>query len=219
MVAAVLTGDIVASSERPEAFFEEWPGPIRKVEELYSKNRGTEGFRWELYRGDGFQILLPDPKEAMRIAVAVRAALRSFQCDRKRRDEIPDARISIGLGRVELTRGSLSMSRGDAFERSGRGLDGMKARRERLNLQSPWEWMNEEFEVSNALADVIISSWSAFSAEAFLLNSMEERSKKELAGDLGISASAFSYRLKHAHSNALLRFLKRYEKCSGKVLT
>lgn len=218
MVRAVLTGDLVASTRMEEAFLEDWPWPIERVRGLFLDRGVEELFRWELYRGDGFQVYLQDPVHAMRVAIAIRAAIRSWPRERKRVEKIPDGRISIGLGDTGPAAETLSSSRGEAFERSGRGLDGMKKKEERLKLSSPWQRMDEEFGVSDHLADAIIGNWSPYAAEAFLLKTMIEGSNKEIANELGISPSALSLRLKHAHSSAILRFLERYERCVGELI-
>ena len=75
--------------------------------------------RFTRFRGDGWQMLLPEPGFALRLALRLTAELTARQIGLA-------TRISIGLGGVDHPGGvTLSNAAGMAFLRSGRGLDHM----------------------------------------------------------------------------------------------
>ena len=118
-IHAVLTGDIIASSEMPaetlarvravlqgaaEGFCNSWSEPVEA--------------RLDIYRGDAWQLLLTEHNLALRLALYLRAQLR----DRLE----ADTRISIAIGTCErIDSEKVSLSTGEAFTLSGRALDAM----------------------------------------------------------------------------------------------
>ncbi|HDQ44648.1 MAG TPA: hypothetical protein ENN17_04000 [bacterium] len=82
---------------------------------------GLEIMGPDIYRGDGWQMLLSEPQFAMKAAFYLRAGLKS--------NLLADTRISIGIGSVDhLTSEGLAQAGGDAFFFSGTGLDSLNKR-------------------------------------------------------------------------------------------
>jgi len=133
----------------------------------------------EFFRGDAWQTLISDPREALRVALFVRASLLA-------RDRT-DTRISIGIGPVEqISKKRISLSTGEAFVLSGRALDEMTSY-SRLTVALPDKvgplksWMP----VLGELCDALIRGWTSRQAEMVrvalrLLGSSHE----EIAGSL-----------------------------------
>lgn len=116
---AVLTGDLIRSTELPAAELD----AIRRrlsVITIGFEDRfpGTLiGFP-EFFRGDAWQIALRRPERALRLAMLITATLRA---------EAPTGtRIAIGIGPIEhISPQHISLSGGEAFTLSGRALDRM----------------------------------------------------------------------------------------------
>jgi hypothetical protein len=116
-VFAVLTGDIVSSRalsaerlERTRRLIAEGASRFRRREP-----RALCGVP-EVFRGDAWQLLLREPRWALRLALLIRALLLA-------RDDVR-TRVSIGIGAVDaIDRRRVSLSTGEAFTLSGHALD------------------------------------------------------------------------------------------------
>ena len=72
----------------------------------------------EFFRGDAWQLLMQEPRRALRVALVIRAMLRA-KLD-------VETRISIGVGGVDaVDQTRISLSTGEAFTLSGRALDAL----------------------------------------------------------------------------------------------
>ena len=104
-------------------------------------------------------------------------------------------RISVGIGTVDrLGFSGLSEASGDAFLKSGRGLDAMpKWKRIVANYDSPYhEWHWAIFD----LVEWISARWTMEQAQAaYLMLDSASISQKEIAASLGISRQAFQARV------------------------
>jgi hypothetical protein len=157
---SVLTGDIVKSSRLSP----------RQLESVRSSLTGAVGVvgRWQqglvkdkpdFFRGDAWQLLLRDTARALRVGVYLRAAVLA--------KGLADTRVSIGLGRVDkVSSGRISLSMGEAFTLSGRGLDNM-TQYSRMTVAIPEVagplsgWMT----VVGHLCDSLMGQWTQRQAE------------------------------------------------------
>jgi hypothetical protein len=116
-VFAVLTGDIVGSRrlsaeglQRTRSLLADGAARFRR-----RQPRALCGVP-EVFRGDAWQLLLREPRWALRLALLVQALLLAGNDVR--------TRISIGIGGVEvINRRRISVSTGEAFMLSGHALD------------------------------------------------------------------------------------------------
>ena len=116
-VFAVLTGDIVASRQLSPERMERTRSVIAAAAAQFRKRepRALSGVP-EVFRGDAWQLLLREPRWALRLALLIRAQLLA-------RNDVR-TRVSIGIGAVEvINRGRISLSTGEAFTLSGHALD------------------------------------------------------------------------------------------------
>ena len=117
---AVLTGDVVKSSQ---LVFDERQRVLSAIKDILHKScivfKPLEILGPEIYRGDGWQILLSEPRSALKVAFYLRACLKaSFSSD---------TRIAIGIGRIEqMPKEGLAQASGEAFLFSGNGLDNLR---------------------------------------------------------------------------------------------
>lgn len=117
---AVLTGDVVKSrvlsAEQSKALQQRLKSAASEFESVFS---GTLVGKLGITRGDGWQVALQKPEYALRLALCLRAVVKS--------DFKTDTRVSIGTGPVDrLETDNIIESTGPAFERSGHGLEMMK---------------------------------------------------------------------------------------------
>jgi hypothetical protein len=207
---AVLTGDIVSSSVhhgiKKMAFLEALTSSFRLIESL-KPNLLYAPF--QIYRGDSFQGVLSDPSYAIRIAVIMRAAQRSFQ-----RTSSPsliiDSRIAIGIGQIDtIFSRTTSTGYGEAFQYSGPALDNMKPNR-RLMVKTPWANVNEELDIECGLLDALIETWSYQRAEVMKYR-MQGFTQRTISEALEISQPAVNQRLRGAGDQSVVGLCDRFE--------
>ncbi len=158
-VYAVLTGDLVDSSKLTSDDSRSAMEMLKKrANEFAGIYPSAIAGRMDTFRHDSWQLLLSEPYLAVRAAIYLRAILK-MESDAGRKF---DARISIGLGGVELvSKRRISDSRGPAFTYSGEGIDKIKERR--LMFVSgaesiiEWQWIARGI---IPLLDCVASDWT-----------------------------------------------------------
>jgi hypothetical protein len=116
---AVLTGDLVGSNELNSQDFAKILQRLSASLALASERYQC---RYEIFRGDAFQLVLNDPRQALECALAIRLDLKASGD----KHLASDARIGIGIGEIDPLAEFVSRSNGEAFVLSGRGLDSLK---------------------------------------------------------------------------------------------
>lgn len=159
-IYAVLTGDLVRSRRLKPDQLEQVRARLGEASQRVAAwRRGLCVGRLEFFRGDAWQLALARPGEALRVAVALRAALLA--------DGQADTRVAIGVGPIEhLDRRRVSLSTGDAFVASGRGLDGLtELERMTIEIAPSIEPLGAWLRVAAQLCDAHIDQWTARQAE------------------------------------------------------
>lgn len=187
--AAVLTGDLIASTQAGQAATDGAMALIQSVAIAEGLSEGTD-VRFTRFRGDGWQIYCSDPTKVFRLAVLVLATLQS-------RPELPKTRISAATGPVTfLPDTGLASASGQVFSVSGRNLDSMARRRLVFECQESTgsckgalfvylEWQS--------------GRWSPEQAKAVALTFRHDPPQPGTsAEELSISRQAFSARLEGA---------------------
>ncbi len=159
---------------------------------------------FELYRGDSFQGIVLQPEETLRYSLLIRTNLKKKDTPGGR-----DARIAIGIGKVDFIAASISESDGEAFRNSGPVLDTLKEESIGLKIKTPWDQVNREFDVSLILADAIIKRWTEAQVEV-ISETLLGKTQLEIANQLGISQSAVNQRLMAASWNAISELIIRF---------
>ncbi len=214
-MVAVLTADLIDSSLYDEEVIKKVLDTLKAEFEDIQKRFSKGTIRLEIYRGDSFQGIIKAPEEALTIALQIKAAINRIHLQKTRKSraysKIADFKIAIGIGSQDLERAAISESNGEAFQFSGRTLDEMKSENRKTKMKSPWEEVDEEFNTSFFLLDIITDKWSTASAEVvyFLLKNLKER---EVAAEINISQSAVNQRKKAAGWEAVSLLLNRYKK-------
>ena len=129
-LVAVLTGDIVGSSQLPPdgraALVDRLKGIAAEIRHCWPEAMAAD---IDVFSGDSWQILLSAPPLALRLAVFIRAALIGF-------DDGMDTRLAIGIGTMsDAPFDRVSQADGEAFHLSGRALEAMGQAKVK---EAPW---------------------------------------------------------------------------------
>ena len=200
--AAILTGDVVGSTEKPVGALE------RAMEALAEAARGVSAWtgadtRFTRYRGDGWQMQVATPALGLRAALFAFARLRAA-------DAGLATRAAIGIGRVDsMGSGDLADAHGPAFETSGHALDRMPRTR-RLTIDGAGVTTLHRIVVD--LLDERTARWSREQAEAMALHlAPDNPTLTDIAPLLKISPQAVNYRLAGAGGTAIRHALRDWE--------
>ncbi|MEI9921521.1 MAG: hypothetical protein WDO14_22440 [Bacteroidota bacterium] len=199
---AVLTGDIVSSRKAPD---KKWLARLSEV--IEKKSSLKKAPKWTIFRGDGFQIELPEPEKALQVALIIRSGLRSVP---QLFEQGIDARIGIGIGEKEFTGKSISESDGQAYQLSGGVLDSLKNDKYKLHIKTPWPEVDLAINVALQLASVVIDDWSLAESEIAWLWLTEGKTQVEMAKKLKITQPAIHKRFAGAHLSEISDLLTYY---------
>lgn len=186
---AVLTGDLVGSTKASPEDTERAMATLQAAARDIERWIGSE-IRFTRFRGDGWQVLLDDPRFSLRAVVAIIAELAAASTGL-------ETRIAIGFGPIDRSgTSSLSDAYGEAFSVSGQALDAM-TRGKHIALAGPVVegWHEALFGLTVWTA----SRWTAAQAEAVALWVQQKvRTQADMAPLLSISQQAVNKRLSTA---------------------
>lgn len=222
---AIITGDIIASTRFPENKRILIIKDLHKVFKDLKKSKTIDVIGdFEMYRGDGFQGGIAKPEHSLRVALIIKCTLKQSVIDNRisgkdiftrnkivfRHNNIPDARIAIGIGATETIRNKISISDGDAFRMSGRLLDSMK--NSGIMIVTGIDEIDKELDVYCSLLDILIDKWSPYQAN-YVFNKLWDPNitDSELADQMDISQPALSQRRKTAGWDAVNKTVERFE--------
>lgn len=206
---AIITGDIVNS--RAIANKATFLNVLRIIfKEIEAEIPFLKPF--EIYRGDSFQAMVRYPKDAMRVALLVRAGLRSMLVLKNGEKELPldqiwDARIAVGIGGVDFISKKITASDGEAFVLSGEALDSMKKSDERLKIVVVDKAILKTLFVTTTLVNTIINRWSNYAAQVMYRYLLYNETQKQMAKALAISQPAIHKRKVAANADAVVIYL------------
>lgn len=214
---ASITGDIISSKNislsQRDLILEKLQTDFNNISENFPLR-----YPFEFLRGDSFQGVSKDLKDALKITLSIKAIFKkngittsdSLNKKNGRSYKNLDARISIGLGPIEYLHQQLSLSDGTALQLSGRSLEKMKSLNQKLIVITEHDEINRELRVELKLLDAIIEKWTTHSAEVvyYLLQGNNET---QTAQKLGISQSAVNQRKKTANWDAIVMLLDNFE--------
>jgi len=186
---AVLTGDIIASQRISDT-----TALYRVLDTTLARLANHHGGRFERYRGDGFQLAIPDTGEALHAAVALRAELIMHSQDQRW-----DARVAVAVGHNEWQPGSpLASADGPVFIASGKALDVISESDAHLALIEASAPHDAAMTLLVRYVDELIDDWSRYSAEVAYLRLWNEESQQAMAERLGIRQPSVHKRLRAA---------------------
>src|SRR5690606_21853437 len=131
-ITSVITGDIIASQAIPNSI---WLPRLKKVLSSAGKSPNT----WQIYRGDSFQIEVKNPADALRVAIQIKAAIKTVKT--------LDVRMAIGIGNKAYNGSSVIESDGEAFVRSGQTFENLGKLKQTLAISSGWPEFDRDMNV------------------------------------------------------------------------
>jgi hypothetical protein len=202
-MTSIITGDIINSRRLPS---DVWMEGLKKIFHTI----GSNPEQWEIYRGDEFQLEVPNPEDALRVAIQIKAFLKTVHLD---------ARMSIGIGDKSYSAAKISESNGTAFVRSGELFETLKKQKITLAIHSGVADFDATMNLMLRLGLTFMNHWLVQSAE-FTLVTLENPllSQEELGQKLGINQAAVSRRRKRAHFDLVLE-LEHYFRQNIRTLT
>jgi hypothetical protein len=222
MQLGIITADIVASSKLPPAMREELYTELKACMQSLKKSRWIANF--EMFRGDSLQCVAAHKEQCLRVALMVRAFMKSYIAAEekelyKRKGNTTkgyfqadqDIRLSIAIGPVDFyNQKNLAQSDGEAFRLSGEGLDALKGAAYRMSFKSKDSNLTEWMEPTIMLLDAVLQKWTNNQAEAVLYK-LKGRREEEISKALGITQSAVNQRLKTSQWFAIEKLLHYFE--------
>ncbi len=203
-IGAIITGDIVDSTKMTAGERDSMLHMLKSLPEILSILTKID---LEIFRGDSFQIRVGDPVDSLTVALAIRAHIRSYKFAEQNRQW--DARLSIGIGKVEYENGSLATSDGEAYRASGKGLDTIG--KYRLIIETPWAEVNKELRVSTAFADDIVSRWTQSQSRVMFQSITTDISHAEIGCLLGITRQMVDKTLKAGKEELMNLYISRFK--------
>ena len=203
-IGAIITGDIVDSTKMVAEERDSMLSMLQSLPEILSTVTKID---LEIFRGDSFQIRVGNPVDSLTVALAIRAHIRSNKFLERNRQW--DARLSIGIGKMEYENGTLAMSDGEAYRASGRGLDTIG--KFRLIIETPWEEINKELRVSTAFADDIVSKWTQSQSRVMFQSMTTDISHAEIGCILGITRQMVDKALRAGKEDLMELYINRFK--------
>jgi hypothetical protein len=219
---AVITGDIIQSTQmradERKVLVKAIAGTLKQLDKEYD-------MRSEMYRGDSFQCLVKNPANALRVALIIKTFIRSSNpsergdLTKKTRTlyTVPmmfpvwifDARIAVGIGKVDRVIKTLGTAGGEAFLLSGHLLDELKSTKQSFGIGTKDD-QTQELQTEALLLDHIISRTTALQCEVIMWK-LQNHTEMEIAKKLKIHQSAVNQRSNSAGWNAISAVIKRFE--------
>ncbi|MFS4492122.1 SatD family protein [Maribacter sp. 2308TA10-17] len=192
---AIITGDIINSEEHKAS---EWIDILKKQLSKW----GETPVKWEIYRGDEFQLKVA-PKKALWAALQIKAAIKSVKD--------LDVRMAIGVGSENFQSSSVSESNGTAYQRSGRTFETLKEEKLNLAIATGNRKEDQSLNLMIRLALDFMDEWTSVSAEIIAIALANPKlSQQEIAKQLHVQQSAISQRQKRANLDLVLKLLEYY---------
>ena len=208
MIKSVITGDLVNSTN----IAAKWRQTV-----LDTLNVCVADFlpltlcNLEMYRGDSFQIVVDKPDYALAVAIALRAKLKAMTPSKQ---QLWDARLSIGIGDISFESDNIVTSDGEAFRLSGRSFDNIG--KKRLSISTTWSDFDKDMELVTRFADDIITSWTAKQAKVVYQAILFPKLQKDLAEDLGMTRQNFNYHWSSAKGQLILDYVEYFKSLIAK---
>lgn len=196
----VITGDIVKSRKIPN---EDYDGLLYALDECIGfLTRKFDG-SYDIFSGDSFQILLQDPVKAIESALIIRLTLRTTK-------PFFDCRQSIGIGKIDVLRGSVKTSTGEAFILSGENIKSIRG--DNIKIFSNNREFNEKVELLTSFVDFLVGNITKLQAEA-LLNYLlaEEKSHIVIARNMQRERTSVTKLLNASHYQLVSKYLNEMD--------
>lgn len=194
---AVITGDII-NSENSNS--EIWLDSLKNL----LSNWGKTPEKWEIYRGDEFQIKC-EIDEVFKIFLAIKSLIKC--------NENLDVRMALGIGNQNFSSEKITESNGSAYVNSGRLLNEIKNDGKTLSIKTTKESVDYDLNMVFKWASIDFDGWTPAVAEIIHLFIMNEGiTQEDIAKRLNITQSSVSQRLKRANLDLITETNKYFRK-------
>lgn len=197
-IGAVITADI--------ANYTQLSGPNQKklISIIYSL---TKKHKIEFYRGDGFQVYIKDPGEALKLLLYLRISAKAIDQDTSK--PVADIRAGIGIGQVNRPVRTLRTATGEAFVLSGRGFDRIVKSKQRLIIQSEFPSVSQTLKVIASFIDYLLDRLTSKQAEV-IFELLNDQTQKEAARKLHKSQATINQHVQSAGWAEIVNLLDDY---------
>ncbi len=196
-MTSVITGDIIKSRGTDPTI---WIDVLKSTLSVLNPDKTN----WEIYRGDSFQIEIPDINTSFINAVYIKACIKSIKG--------LDVRLAIGIGEKTFNGKSVTESNGEAFIFSGETLETLKKEKQNLQIKTANNIINKELNLYFKLALTTMDSWTVNSAEIVKLSiENPEAKQQDLSDIIGTKQDAISKRQKRAGLENILELNQMYQ--------
>lgn len=218
MKRAAISADIIASSSLLAGELDQLTQRIADLFEKikkYQKDNNKEEIQMRLVAGDLIECLMLDPNDALRIALILKAGIKSFSLGNTTNEhsmsekyrklfEVYGVRAAIGIGEIDIALTHKNIWRGEAITISGRLISEQKtSNKERVTIKntlffgSESEYQNSIFQPILSLIDTIFTKMTRKQCE-IVLRKLVGCSEQVIAEEFGVSQSSVNQHSKNA---------------------
>jgi hypothetical protein len=210
MTYATISADIVSSTSLSKSALIELAGKIKSFLELIAER--YPGFWGRLVKGDSIECVMNDANQALRIAVMLKALVKSYQPSES--SSSPQfkgigLRMAIGIGEMRIVDRSLDIMDGEAIYLSGRALMDMREKNS-FQLVTKNDVCNGAFKVIINLLNLPLSKATKRQCETLffrLQSSMDE----DVAERMNISRQGVNQNLRNIGWDAIKSAIDYFE--------
>lgn len=218
MKRATISADIVASSSLSARDLDHLTQRIynlfEKIQNYQDDNNKGE-LKMRLVAGDLIECLLFDPNDALRVALVLKAGIKSFPLNDSINDdsttekyrklfELYGIRAAIGIGEMDVELAHKNILKGKAINISGRLISEQKtSNKERVTIKntlffgSGSEYQNSIFQPILSLLDTIFTKMTRKQSEIILWK-LIGYSEQDISNEFGVSQSSVNQHSKNA---------------------
>jgi DNA-binding NarL/FixJ family response regulator len=218
MKRATISADVIASSSLSA---EELDHLTQRIDNLFEKIRNYQNdnnkgeIKMRLVAGDLIECLLLDSNDALRVALILKAGIKSFPLDSfinydsvtekyRKLFETYGVRAAIGIGEMDIELAHKNILKGEAISISGRLIYEQKtSNKERVTIKntlffgSESEYQNSIFRPILSLLDIIFAKMTRKQSEIILWK-LIGYSEQDIATEFSISQSSVNQHSKNA---------------------
>ena len=222
MIKAVISGDIVASTSLSDAGRELIEEALKELLEELRIRFNTYA---RIIRGDYLECVVPEPKDALRVALAIKSFVKSIRVEntppyiinkRIKLFKTYGIRLAIGYGQLSRYNPKEGIIDGEAIYLSGRTISEFSTySKERVVIKNTLYFvsndatLNKELEPLIALLDVLIIKATSKQCKVLYLKLMNNN-EEAIASKLGITQSVVNQHSTSVGWNAIEKTVKYF---------
>lgn len=211
MTYATISADIVSSTSLSRSALIDLTGKIKSFLELITER--YPGFWGRLVKGDSIECVMTNPNNALRIAVMLKALVKSYQpSDGSVFPKFKGVglRMAIGIGEMRIVDRNLDIMDGEAIYLSGRALMEMREKNS-LQLVMKNDVSNGALQVIMTLLNLPLHKATKRQCETLFFR-LQSNMDEEVADKMNISRQGVNQNLKNSGWDAIKSAIDYFEK-------